>query len=92
MHCVPTVGTPRWESQVTTLETYKARWEDFRIECANLRNARRWLLNGFGNEDVGADEDELWDRVWRFEDRIAHLSVADRADRLMSASYRYGDI
>lgn len=79
-------------STIPTIETFKARWEDFQIECANLRSARRWLFNGFANEDVGADEDELWDRVWRFEDRIAHLPVATRADCLANASYRYADI
>lgn len=77
---------------MTMLETYKARWADFRTDCANLASARRWLFSGYGNEDVGADEDELWDRVFCFEDRHAHLSVQRRAELLAAESYRYADM
>lgn len=74
------------------IETYKARWADFRIECANLDAGRRWLAQGYANEDLEADENELWDRVWTFEKRIAHLSVAQRGDALTHESYRYDDM
>lgn len=79
-------------STATTLEAYKARWADFLVECKNLDSARRWLFDGYGNEDVGATEGELWDRVWTFEDRHAHLSVRERGNVLFGESHRYGDM
>jgi hypothetical protein len=77
---------------MTNLESYKERWADFRTECDNLNFARRALLRGFGNEDVGATDDELIERVARFESRYAHEPVARRAERLMVESYRYADM
>lgn len=80
------------QTEAANLKTYKARWADFRIDCDNLNSARRALFHAYGNEDVGADEEELWDRVWSFEDRLSHLSVAERAQRLRHDAYRYEDM
>lgn len=75
-----------------TLETYKARWEDFRIDCEWLDSARRELFHGYGNEDIGADADELWDRVFAYEARFAHLPVMQRANEMLFSASRYADI
>jgi hypothetical protein len=74
----------------TTLATYKARWEDFRIECENLDYARRLAYQGFVNETLSGDE--AWAAVCRLEDRHARDTVARRADVLMDAYYLRADM
>jgi hypothetical protein len=74
------------------LETYKARWQDFLTECANLDHSRAMLARGYLNEDLDATADDCWERVWRFENRIAHLSVFERAERMRGEAYRYADM
>jgi len=75
---------------MANLKTYKARWEDFRIECANLDYARRACVHGYANESL--DGDEAYERMCRFEDRHAHEPVWRRASLLMDQYYARANI